>query len=196
MIRKPGNWENVQAFSERKALPLGAYVCKVLKAAVTHSDYGDMLQIGFDIAEGDHIGFFKRNFDATPSTEKKWPGILRVFLPRDDGSEKDEMTKRSLKGVVTAFEKSNPGFKWVWGENGESALVGKQIGILFRNEEWEWQGRTGWKVRPFRALSVDTVRNNSYTLPEDKPLHSNAASAAPAGTTSGYTAVEPDELPF
>ena len=195
MIRKPGNWESVQAFAERKALPLGAYVCKVLKAVVTHADYGDMLQIGFDIVEGEHAGFFKRDFDANPNADKKWTGILRVFLPKDDGSERDENTKRSLKGVVTAFEQSNPGFRWAWDE---TALVGKQIGILFRNEEWEWKGKTGWKVRPFRALAVETVRSNSYTLPEDRPLNGNAASAAPAASaaTGGYTTVEDDELPF
>ena len=66
-----------------------------------------------------------------------------------------------------ATQKSNPGYKWNWNEQ---SLVGRTVGILFRNEEWEFKGKTGWTVRPFRAMSVDTVRSGDYTLPNDKPL--------------------------
>lgn len=71
MIRKPQNWESVQAFSDRQKLPLGAYVCNVLKAAVSHTTYGDMLQIGFDIAEGEYKDFYKSDFNANTAQDKK-----------------------------------------------------------------------------------------------------------------------------
>lgn len=193
MIRKPQNWESVQAFSDRQKLPLGAYVCNVLKAAVSHTTYGDMLQIGFDIAEGEYKDFYKSDFNANTAQDKKWKGVLRVFLPRDDNSEKDEITKRTLKGMVTSFEKSNPGYVWNWDE---TSLVGKQVGILYRNEEWDYNGRTGWAVRPFRAISVDSVREGSFTFPPDKPLHGTASAPAPTASNGGYTAVETDDLPF
>lgn len=193
MIRKPQNWESVQAFSDRQKLPLGAYVCNVLKAAVSHTTYGDMLQIGFDIAEGEYKDFYKSDFNANTAQDKKWKGVLRVFLPRDDNSEKDEITKRTLKGMVTSFEKSNPGYVWNWDE---TSIVGKQVGILYRNEEWEYNGKTGWAVRPFRAISVDSVREGSFTFPPDKPLHGASSAPAPIASNGGYTAVETDDLPF
>jgi hypothetical protein len=115
-----------------------------------------------------------------------------VWIPNDDGSDKDEITKRSFKGMVTAFEKSNPGYVWDWNEN---SLVNKQVGILFRNEEWNYNGKQGWAVRPFRAISVDTVRDESYTLPKDKPL-SATTNVAPTNPNNGYVEVEDDELPF
>lgn len=197
MIKRPNNWDNVQEFTDRPKLPLGAYVCRVKQVSTKHTDYGEQLCILFDIAEGQYKDFFKREFDSSTIKDKKWKGVLRQFLPRDDGSDKDELTKRSLKGMVTSFEKSNPGYQWDWDE---TSLVGKLVGILFRNEEWDYNGKTGWAVRPLRAMSVDSVRNENYTLPEDKPLKKDSAfSAAPATSYSTqFTELEDDddELPF
>ena len=167
MIRRPNNWNEVKEFNDRQKLPLGAYVCKVKRSAVQANEFGEQLCIVFDIVEGEFSGFFNDDFKNNNSENKKWKGVLRMFIPKDDGSEKDEWTKRSFKGMVTAFEKSNPGYKWNWDE---ASLTGKLIGILFRNEEWEYDGKTGWTVRPFRAISVDSVRSGDFTLPKDKPL--------------------------
>lgn len=195
MIRKPNNWENVQEFSERPKLPLGAYVCKVKQVRVQDTNYGPQLCLLFDITEGEYTGFFQKDFNANVNEDKKWRGLLRVWLPLDDGSEKDEITKRNLKGLVTSIEKSNPGYVWNWNE---TSLPGKTVGILFRNEEWDYKGQHGWAVRPFRAISADSVREGSYTLPKDKPLGNKTQSAAPAYTApnNGYTEAEDDDLPF
>ena len=185
MIRRPNNWNEVQEFSERQKLPLGAYVCKVRKAVVQPSAYGDQLCLLFDIAEGEFKGFFDDDFKANTRSDKKWKGVLRQFLPLDDGSEKDEWTKSSFKGMVTAFEKSNPGYQWNWDE---ASLSGKTVGILFRNEEWEYDGKTGWAVRPFRAISVDSARSGDFKLPKDKPLKNKPVSGYGFSDASAYPA--------
>lgn len=167
MIKQPNNWNEVQEITERQKLPLGAYVCNVINAQVQDNGYGEQLCIVFDIAEGEYAGFYKKEFAANTMENKKYKGVLRMFLPKHDGSEQDEWTKRTLKGLVTAFEKSNPGYKWNWNEQ---SLVGKNIGVLYRNEEWEYEGKTGWTARPFRAISTDSVRSGEFTLPKDKPL--------------------------
>lgn len=182
MIRRPNNWNEVKEFSDRQKLPLGAYVCKVKRAAVQANEFGEQLCIVFDIVEGEFSGFFNDDFKNNNSENKKWKGVLRIFIPKDDGSEKDEWTKRSFKGMVTAFEKSNPGYKWNWDE---ASLTGKLIGILFRNEEWEYDGKTGWTVRPFRAISVDSVRSEDFRLPNDKPLKKNDSGFSAGGFGSG-----------
>ena len=192
MIRKPNNWNEVQEFSDRQKLPLGAYVCKVKQVRIQDNNFGDQLCMLFDITEGEYAGFFKKDFDGNTAQDRKWRGVLRMWIPNDDGSEKDEITKRGFKGMVTAFEKSNPGYRWDWNEN---SLVGKQVGILFRNEEWDYNGKHGWAVRPFRAISVDTVRDESFTLPKDKPL-SNTTNVAPAYSGNGYTEVTEEDLPW
>lgn len=198
MIIRPQNWENVQAFTERRTLPVGAYVCKVRQASVQDTDYGQQLCILFDISEGEYAGYYNADFAASTLENKKWKGVLRQFLPRHDGSEKDGWTMSSLKGLLTAFEKSNPGYQWNWDEK---SLNGKTIGIIFRNEEWDYQGKHGWAVRPYRATSAENVRNGDYTIPADKALASGSAatiSAAPTQTApaGGYVQVDDEELPF
>ena len=167
MINRPKNWDDVREFGDRPKLPVGAYVCKVKQAVVQSTDYGDQLCVLFDIVDGEYAGFYQDDFDANQRQDRKWKGVLRQFIPKDDGSEKDEWTKSAFKGMVTAFENSNRGFVWNWNEK---ELAGKEVGIIFRNEEWEYNGKTGWTVRPFRATSVDNVADSSYTLPKDKPL--------------------------
>jgi hypothetical protein len=166
----------------------------VKQVRIQDNSFGSQLCMLFDISEGDYTGYFKNDFDSNTAQDKKWRGILRVWLPKDDGSEKDEITKRTFKGMVTSFEKSNPGYVFDWNEN---SLVGKTVGILFRNEEWDYNGKHGWAVRPFRAISADTVRNNDFILPKDKPL-ANSQSTVPAQTShnNGYTEVDDEELPF
>lgn len=201
MIRKPQNWESVQLPSDRKKIPAGAYVVRIKKAAVQNNGYGDQLCLLFDITEGDYAGYYGSEFSANTMTDKKWKGVLRVFLPVDDGSEKDEWTKRTFKGMVTAFEKSNPGYVFNWDE---ATLVGKTVGVLFRNEEWDYNGKTGWTAKPFRAISADSVREGAYTLPKDKPLADKSASGFGTagfcgfpGTANSFAEVDnDDELPF
>ena len=192
MIRKPKNWNEVQEYTDRQKLPLDAYVCKVKQCKVIDNNYGEQLAILFDITEGEYANYFQKDFNGNTAQDKKWRGILRMWLPKDDGSDNDEMTKRTFKGMTTAFERSNPGYQWDWNEN---SLVGKTVGILFRNEEYDYQGKQGWAVRPFRAISADTVRDGEYTLPKDKPLKNKPASAPAAN--NGYVEVDlDDELPF
>ena len=203
MIKMPHNWNEVKEFSDRAKLPLGAYVCQVKQCRVLDNDYGSQLAILFDISEGEYKGFFADEFAANQQQDKKWKGVLRVWLPKDDGSDKDELTKSILKGMVTAFENSNLGYTWNWNEK---SLEGKQIGILFRNEEWEYDGKSGWAVRPFRSISVSSVREEKFTLPKDKPLAKKSGAASyqapspsylPPSDTNGFVRVDDDdELPF
>lgn len=193
MIRKPNNWESVQEYTVREKLPVGAYVCKVKQVNVSHFSTGDQLAILYDIAEGEHTGFYARDFQGQSNDQKKWRGVLRIWLPSDDGSEKNEKTKRALKGMVTSFENSNPGYRWNWDE---TSLVGKTVGIIYREEEWEYNGKTGWTAKPLRCMSAQKVRDGDYTIPDKKPLRGDAYDSGYTAAPAGMTAVETDDLPF
>ena len=195
MIRKPQNWESVQAFSDRQKLPLGAYVCNVLKAAVSHTTYGDMLQIGFDIAEGEYKDFYKSDFNANTAQDKKWKGVMRMNIPTDDGSEADGWAKRSFKTNILAIEDSNSGYHWDWNE---AQLKGKTVGIVFRSEEWEYNGKRGWKTAPFKMVPAADVKSGNVKIPDPKPLNNKASqtSAASAADLSDFVEVASSELPF
>ena len=203
MIRKPNNWNEVKEFTEFVKLPVGAYACKVKQAVIQSNDYGEQLCILFDIEEGEFGGYFANDYKNNQREDKKWKGVLRVWIPKDDGSEKDEITKRVFKGMVTAFENSNYNYSFDWNEN---SLVGKMIGILFRNEEWDYNGKQGWTARPFKAISLDSVRSGDYRLPSPKPLKNKTSadgymgfadySATAATDNYGEITGDDDKLPF
>lgn len=196
MIRKPQNWETVQEIATQAKLPVGAYVCKTKQVSVQNYGSGSQLAILFDISEGEYKDFFARQYQGNTNADKKWKGVLRVWLAKDDGSERDEMTKRMFKGMVTAFENSNPGYKWNWDE---STLTHKEIGILFRNEEWEYNGKHGWAVKPLLAMSASKVRSGDFDIPADKPLEESSymqQERTGMQMENQMTVVETDDLPF
>lgn len=197
MIKKPTNWNEVREITERKVLPVSAYVCRIKKAVVQDSGYGDQLCVLFDISEGDFLGYYANEYKENQNKEKKWKGVLRVWIPKDDGTEKDEWTKRRFKGFVSSVERSNNGYVWDWNE---ASLSGKEVGVLFRSEEWEYSGKTGWYTRPFIALSVDSVNNGEFTIPDPKPLKKSTLGAFKPvpDATNGFAEINDDdaELPF
>lgn len=156
-----------RSFSGRETLPAGGYVCDILSAKVESNDWGETLIIAHDVAEGDYKGIFKRDYDNNDREDKKWRGTFRLRLPKDDGTEQDGWKKRSLGNFIWAIEESNPGYTWNWDEK---TLKGKKIGLLYRNKEWEYNGRSGWTTEAISSDSVDDIREGKFKIPKDKPL--------------------------
>ena len=196
-MRKVSNWENVRAASEKVALPVGGYIVTIMGAKVatyTGNDGGtfEKLEVSIDIAEGEFKDFYTNDYRSQQSEDKKWKGVLRQYLPKDDGTEKDEWTKSSLKALIGAIEDSNPGYHWDWDE---TKLKGKKVGCIFRNEEWDFDGKTGFTARPFKFISVEKIKTGNFRLPKDKLLNNSTATAETSSTTS-YQDIPDDDLPF
>ena len=164
----------------REQLPVGGYVAKILNAEEVTYSWGSVLEIYFDILEGAHAGFFKKDFDAQKGEDKKWRGKYRLSVPKDDGSEKDGWTKRTFHNAIYCIEDGNPGYHWNWDE---TTLKGKIVGVLFRNEEWEYNGNTGWSTRACALACVGDIKDGNFKMPKDKPLKNkqNNTPAIPGG---------------
>lgn len=173
---------------QRETLPAGGYVAKTIGGRVIEYDWGSVLAIAFDITEGDHKGHFDNEYKSQIQEDKKWKGVLRLPLPKDDGSEKDDWTKRSFGNAMWAIEESNPGYHWNWDE---STLADKNIGVLFRNKEWEFSGKTGWTTECCALTTVQNIRENKFKMPKDKPLKNSGGGAS--GTAMQST---DSEFPF
>lgn len=192
-MNKPNNWESVKAATERVTLPAGGYIVKILNAEI--KTYGkpeetfDKLEISIDITDGEFKDFYANDYRSQIQEDKKWKGMLRQYTPKDDGSEKDEWTKSSLKALTDAIEESNTGYHWDWNEVG---LKGKVVGCLFRSEEWEYDGKEGWKTQPFKFLPVDAIKSGKFKMPKEKPIKGKVASQ-PAPV---YEEIADSDLPF
>ena len=172
------NWNEVKAPTEYVELPAGGYVCKIMGAKVeTYSsrngDSFEKLVVAIDIIEGDFANYYAENYRAQQG-EKKWKGNISYYIPADDGSEKDEYSKRILKGFTEAVETSNTGYSWDWDEN---KLKGKKVGIIFRREEWAYNGKSGWRTAPFKAIDSTAAATGDFKMPADKPLANSPATA-------------------
>lgn len=159
----------------REILPAGGYVAKILNAEEKRYDWGDVLLISFDISEGEHSGFFNKDYQENTNEDKKWRGTYRLNIPKDDGSEKDGWTKNAFGGAMWAIEESNQGYTWNWDEK---SLKGKTVGVLFRNKEWEMNGNTGWTTECCKLESADDIRNGKFRMPKDKPLKNKQSNAS------------------
>ena len=197
-MRPFNNYKTTQTISARAQLPVGAYICQILKAEekVYSSPKGEWhkLEVSFDICEGEHKDFYANDYRAQSGEDKKWKGVLRMNIPTDDGSEADGWTKRSFKTNILAIEESNNGYHWDWNE---AQLKGKTVGIVFRSEEWEYNGKRGWRTAPFKMVPAADVKSGNIKIPDPKPLNGKAASqASTAADLSDFVEVASADLPF
>lgn len=188
-MKKFNDYDKVQVYTERERLPIGGYILKILNAEEKSYDWGGVLVISFDVAEGDYEGYYKDDYKNQQQEDKKWKGNIRINLPKDDGSEKDGWTKRSFKTIIQAIEESNNGFHWDWNEK---KLKDKLIGGLFRNKEYEYNEKKGFFTECCKLVSIDTIKNGKFKVPADKLLGSSATS----DTSYGGDPTQDDELPF
>jgi len=164
---KQFDFKKERGYSGRETLPVGGYVCQITGARVDENDWGSKLIVAFDVAEGEYAGIFQRDYQNNTNDNKKWRGTFRLNVPKDDGTERDAWSKRAFGNFIWAVENSNPGYVWAWDEK---SLKGKKVGMIFRNEEWSMNGRSGWSTKAGGVDSVDNIRAGKFRLLADKPM--------------------------
>lgn len=173
-----------------KGIEPGGYVCKIHSAEVITYSWGEVLKINFDIAEGEYKDYYMEQYSHNPNEDKKWQGNIRVTVP-DEANQYFETQKKRFGNMIACIEESNPGYVWDWNEAG---LKDKFVGLVFGNEEYSFNGYSGWKAKPQLFVSTDDIYTGNFKTPKDKPLRAEEAASVPAG----FTPVEGDdeELPF
>ena len=146
----------------------------------------DVINVLFDVVEGDYKDFFKSQYDNNTSEDKKWKGRTSIFVPKDDGSQQDEWTKNAFAKWTNSFEASNKNYTWDWDEN---KWKGKQIGLVFREEGNVINGREVVYTAVAFPIDAETVRSGK--APEAKFKARNGytgnggGNGAPAGNGGG-----------
>lgn len=191
MIQRFGDYETTQAYGDFQKLPKGGYELKIYNVKQESGNYGAYLVISFDIEAGDYYHYYAKDYKNQQSEEKKWRGKYLLNVPNDDGSDKDNWTKRRFKTFTTALEDSNPGYHFDWDEQ---KFKNKVIGGLFNEREFEASNGEVKRATNLAAVcSIEKIRSGDYTIPEDKLLKKATAS------TSGFMDIPEgagEELPF
>lgn len=206
MIQKFSGYDELQVYEGGASLEAGGYELTIKGARVEDFNDFSILKVAFDIVNHDkYKNFFNDKFKQSLSKnpDAKWPntGIFDVFIPKDDGSENDELTKQSFKRFTTSVEKSNPGYVWNWNEK---SLIGKMFGGIFGREEFkDDNGQYHFAVKCRFANSIERIRSGNFTIPKDKLTkeHRNNQSsqnyAGTPGSLSDYEEILADgDVPF
>lgn len=176
MVKHFSDYETTQAYTEIPQLPKGAYGLKVLNACIERYTSGEVIKISCDIAEGEYMDFFMKDYRAQTGEDKKWHCNYLINIPKDDGSEKDGWTKRAFKTVINAFEDSNNGYHWNWDEQ---SLKGKVIGGLFNIREYKNnKGEVRRATNLKKLISAIALYDGKYKMPDDDLLKAEATAPA------------------
>lgn len=142
-MQKLQGYDEAQAFTgDFESINPGAYICRIRHVIVEQKSYGELLKIGFDIADGEYKGFYQKKY--AESQSDKWPGMLY----QTSMNEKPQF----FKGFITAIEKSNDGFKWNWNEQ---ELVNRVFLGVFGEEEYKNSSgdiKTICKIQQVRSI--------------------------------------------
>ena len=174
-----------------------AYVCEIKGAKevdyTTDNGYRvHRVDIALDVCEGEYEGFYQKKFDDSQDEYKKWKGVVKLNIPKFDGTEKDNWTVKSFNTQFVAIEDSNPGYTW---NNVLDSLKGKKIGLVLRDKEWEFNGNRGFYSEPYKLISVSNARAQKFRKPNTKYLSSESTGDVASGFTPISNAVD-EELPF
>jgi hypothetical protein len=194
MIRKTKDWDNVKAFGQIQRLPKGAYICKIMGAEVIWN--GDGIKVSYDIAEGDYKDFFANDYRSQTGEDRIWKGSFVLYVPKEDGSRKDELTKRRLRTFTDHLEDVNNGYHFDWDEQ---KWKGKMFGGLFRIRQSRDRNDPSkiWdNIEPNAFTSFENIRSGNYTLPDDYLVDAGKSSKAPSANDFVNMSGSDEDLPF
>ena len=154
---KNTNWKEVSAAGTSSMIPAGGYVAKILRVEDVESK--EYLRFTYDIAEGEHKGFFET--DDRPYTHQ----FVRSYKDSASGF---------MKQFLDCVEDSNDGFNLATWDNDPEGLVGLYVGVLIQREDYtnaSGENRARMNVEGF--TSADNIRKGRYVLPEPKDTRTN-----------------------
>ena len=190
-MQKPKNYDNTPAYEQQEVLELGGHIMKIIKVEETVSKNGNaMIKIYLDTDKSDKQPlYFKKRYDNDTREDKKWPCIVYQLVE----DAKTHETNRGLVTFHTCVEKSNSGFKVVWGDGYGDCFKGKLVGGVFGREQYiNRNGNPAFAMKCFFLRSVEAIKNG-IDVPDDRLL---SADKLPANVTVTPDPADFDEIPL
>lgn len=182
------DYETTREYTDFQRLPAGAYEVTIIRA----EDDGKALCLLFDISDGEFKDYYRNKFaeDRKSYADAKYKGVYRLWYP--NGGQYDDNAKRRMKTALKTIKEDNRlnvDFTREWDG---AALKGAHTGMIFREQEYDYNGKHGFTVQPFTTISLEKLHSGNYVIPEAKRLSSSVAAAA-----NGFVDVSgEDDLPF
>ncbi len=199
-MQKPEGYDEARVNGGFVPVELGGHFAVIKQVSETQSSTGkDMIVVLFDFCSPDaQEGYFMDAFKNDVREEKKWPFNGSKYIMVNDYND-PKKTSRNFKSFCTCVEKSN-NMSIQWGTaNWSQQFKGKKIGVVYGEEESEWDGRITMRHVPKWFCDWDKVKDAS--IPNPKYLNG----ATPSGSAPKVTGNEDfmtvqgdteEELPF
>lgn len=176
------NWNDINESNEGsyERIEPNGYVCVI--TAMEDVPDKQYIRLGYDIAEGEHQGFYSDDFYA----DKPWAHSVAMSYK--------ETAYGMLKSRLNRIQESNAGFDpfQAFDADNWGAFIGKQFGALLGEEEYEKNGeiKTSIKLRSFK--SVADIKSGNFEIPKLKKLK-GSKNAPKQEQVSAYN---DDDVPF
>ncbi len=185
------NYNSIQQYTESVKLPVGAYEVKIIRA----EEQNDTLCILFDISDGEYKDFYMDKFNSDKKAypdNAKFKGVLRLWYP--NGGQYDESNEKRIKTTLERIKESN-GLKTDFSKEWNGAVLKNcKVGMVFREQEYDYNGSQGMSVQPFQIITLEALREGKFTIPKPKYLNGSAPSSVTANSTEELPL--DDDLPF
>ena len=185
------DYESTPEYVESVKLPAGAYEVTIKRA----EESDNALCILFDISAGEYKDFFINKFNADKKAfpeNAKFKGVLRLWYA--NGSQYDDSAKKRMKTTLKRIKESNHlnvDFSKEWDG---AALKGAKVGMIFRDQEYDYNGHHGFTAQPYSIITLEDLRAGKFTVPQPKRLNGSGTSGSAGGD---FTDLPTDEdLPF
>ena len=166
-----------------RRVPAGPYICKI--TSVEDLEDKEYLKVGYDIIQGEYAGYYSKGREEHPDwpwfgyyTKSYKPAALPMF-----------------KRFCSAVSKSNGKYVFDGGSSNsdEKTLVGKKIGLLFREEEY-YSNSGELKTRLIVASEFPIDKIGEQQVPSVKKLKEESK---PAADPDGFLNMPADgDVPF
>ena len=149
-MKRISDFDKIEVGSRVEFPKAGGYIGVIMAAKdVPNREYLELL---VDIADGEYKNFYRSWYDNTGT----W--LLRGYC-----SYKSTALK-PFKGFTKSVEESNKGYVW---DFDESTLVGKKVGIILREEQYEKaDGTIGDSLKIYGWRNVDVIHKGNFKVPE------------------------------
>lgn len=190
------NYNSIPEYTDSVKLPVGAYEVTILRAEEQNGkDNSCTLCLLFDISDGEYKDYYMNKFKnekkSYPDTAK-FKGVLRLWYP--NGGQYDESNEKRIKTTLERIKQSNNlniDFSKEWDG---AKLKGCKAGMVFREQEWSYNGSTGMTTQPYQVITLEALKEGEFTIPSPKYLNGSAPNTST--NTAEEFPLDDDDLPF
>lgn len=172
-MQKPNNYDSIQI--DYVPIELGSHTAVIKRLKETTSKAGrPMIQIAIDFDKADkQPEYFMNAFNNDDRPDKKWPFQGTHYILTED---QDGKCSRSFKAFISSVENSNNS-ECVWGDGFEKWFVNKRVGVVYGENEEEYNGEVKTRRRIRYFCSYDKAKDAA--VPDKRFLPTTATTTQP-----------------